>query len=111
MSKLITSFHAELNEASYSSSILREWRVANKFERILGGASLRALPKATLFEFSLHGRWPKQEATRRARRPHGRPQVRLTPQSPHFYALQLGTARVVRLAATIQLASITLLFG
>ena len=45
MSKLITSFHAELNEASYSSSIPREWRVANKFERILGGASLRALPR------------------------------------------------------------------
>ena len=45
MSKLITSFHAELNEASYSSSIPREWRVANEFERILGGASLRALPR------------------------------------------------------------------
>ena len=45
MSKLITSFHAELNEASYSGSIPREWRVANEFERILGGASLRALPR------------------------------------------------------------------
>ncbi len=45
MSKLITSFHAELNEASYSSSIPREWQVANEFERILGGASLRPLPR------------------------------------------------------------------